>query len=323
MQAIEPAMQSAAIERIRSAADKAAAFIRQAKSAATLRAYGSDWRDFETWCKANGRAALPAVPSTIALYLADSAGRSAVATLQRRLAAISKSHSAAGLASPCTMQHAEVSETWKGIRRSMGVGQTQKAPAEVEAIRAMVEALTPGLLGVRDRALILLGFAGAFRRSELVALDVDDLVFERGGIAVTIRRSKTDQEGAGRKIGIPFGSNPSTCPVRAAQDWIEIAGISSGPLFRGVDRHSRISPGRLADKSVALIVKRCAQATGLDPALYAGHSLRSGLATSAARAGVSERAIARQTGHKSMAMLRRYIREGELFRENAASAVGL
>jgi site-specific recombinase XerD len=323
MQTVATAKQPGFPARNQSATEKATAFIRLAKAESTLRAYRADWHSFESWCRESGLSSLPAAPGTIALYLADSADRKAVATLQRRLAAISKAHAAAGFASPCKMEHAEVAEVWQGIRRSLGVAQTQKTPAVVEDIRAMVDVLLPGPIGVRDRALLLLGFAGAFRRSELVGLDVADLEFERGGIAVTIRRSKTDQEGAGRRVGIPFGSNPATCPVRAVQDWLALASISTGPLFRGVDRHRKIAAERLTDKSVALIVKRTAEAAGLDPANYAGHSLRSGLATSAARAGVSERVIARQTGHKSMAMLRRYIRDGELFRENAAGGVGL
>jgi integrase len=179
---------------------------------------------------------------------------------------------------------------------------------------------------VRDRALLLVGFAGAFRRSELVSLDVADVadvVFNRDGLVVTLRRGKTDQEGVGRKVGLPFGSNPLTCPVRALRAWLDVAAIARGPIFRPVDRHAHISDTKLTDQSVALIVKRCAKAPGLDWERYAGHSLRSGLATAAAMADVSERAIMAQTGHKSLPMVRRYIRDGSLFRRNAAGAVGL
>jgi integrase len=207
--------------------------------------------------------------------------------------------------------------TFAGIRRAKGT-----APALTEDLRLMVRAMPYSLLGSRDRALLLIGFAGAFRRSELVSLDVEDLAFEREGVVVTLRRSKTDPVGQGRKIGIPLGSG-KTCPVRALERWMEAAGIEEGPLFRPVTRHSHVEDCRLSDKAVALIVKRWAQAVGLDPALYAGHSLRSGLATSAARNGASERSIMNQTGHRSVQMVRRYIREGTVFQENAAAKVGL
>ena len=150
-----------------------------------------------------------------------------------------------------------------------------------------------------------------------------DVRCERDGLVVTLRHSKTDQEGEGRRVGLPYGSRPETCPVRALQDWLAAGGIQTGPLFRAVDRHGRVGAGRLSDRAVALVVQRAATAAGLDPARYAGHSLRSGLATAAAQAGVSERAIMAQTGHRALAMVRRYIREGSLFRDNAAAAVGL
>jgi integrase len=162
-----------------------------------------------------------------------------------------------------------------------------------------------------------------FRRTELVSLDVADIAFNGDGLVVTLRRGKTDQEGIGRKVGLPFGSNPLTWPVRSLRAWLDMAGIVSGPIFRAVDRHGNVADTRLTDQSVVLIVKRCAKAAGLDWEKYAGHSLRSGLATAAAMADVSERAIMAQTGHKSLRMVRRYLRDGSLFRRNAAAAVGL
>ena len=200
----------------------------------------------------------------------------------------------------------------------MGTAQAQKAPILTEHIRAMVEASDIGLSGVRDRALILLGFAGAFRRSELVALNVEDCCFSRDGLTITLRRSKTDQDGAGRRVGIPYGANPETCPVRTVDDWRTQAGIDSGPLFRAVNRHGQVRPVRLTGYAVALIVKKLAQRAGLDPVKYSGHSLRAGHATAAAIGGASERAIMNQTGHRSVQMVRRYIRDGNLFRENSA-----
>jgi integrase len=184
----------------------------------------------------------------------------------------------------------------------------------------MVETLQESLIGARDRALLLVGFAGAFRRSELVALDVRDVAFTTEGLMITLRRSKTDQEGQGRSVGLPYGSRLETCPVRSLRAWLALSEITSGPLFRPINRHGTMAEGRLSDRAVALVVKRTAKAAGLDPAKYAGHSLRAGLATSAAAAGVSERAIMNQTGHKSAATVRKYIREGSLFRENAAAA---
>ena len=187
----------------------------------------------------------------------------------------------------------------------------------------MVKGLGIDPAGCRDRALLLLGFAGALRRSELVGLDVADVTEGTDGLTVRLRRSKTDQEGAGRTVGIPYGSNPATCPVRAWRAWLEVSGVAEGAAFRPVDRHGHIGGTRLSAQAVALVLKRHAARAGLDPGEVAGHSLRAGLATSAAAAGVPERVIAEQTGHRGTAMLRRYIREGSLFRENAASAVGL
>jgi integrase len=191
-----------------------------------------------------------------------------------------------------------VRDTLKGIRRTLGTAPAQKAAALTADIRGMVEATDAGLMGARDRALILLGFAGAFRRSELVGLDFADLAFSRDGLAVTLRRSKTDQEGQGRKIGVPYGSNPETCPVRTVQAWLELAAISAGPLFCSMNRHGRIQPNRLSPIDVARIVKKLAERAGLDSAKYAGHRLRAGHATSAAFAGASERSMMNQTGHR-------------------------
>jgi integrase len=191
----------------------------------------------------------------------------------------------------------------------------------------MLDRLPGTRVGLRDRALLLVGFAGAFRRAELVSLDVADLEFSSAGLTVTLRRSKTDQEGKSRRLGIPYGSSEATCPVRALQAWLETAHIQDGPIFRPLDRFQRVQPTRLSAERVALIVKRRAKAVGLDPARYAGHSLRAGLATTcAAAAGASERVIMSQTGHRSADMVRRYyyyIREGSLFAANPAAMVGL
>lgn len=302
-------------------AERARGYIRQAKAANTIRAYRADWADFTAWCEARGLRPLPAEPSTVAFYLSWLTERCKTSTLQRRLSAIAQAHKTAGFDPPTA--HPIVRNTWQGIKRAKGTAQEGKAPAVTADIRAMVATLPDNLLGLRDRALLLVGFAGAFRRSELVGLDVQDVQFTREGLVVTIRRSKTDQEGQGQTIGIPYGSNPATCPVRALEDWLSASGITEGPIFRPVNRHGQVLPGRLSDKAVALVVKRAARAAGLDPARYAGHSLRAGLATAAAAAGVSERAIMAQTRHKSVTVARKYIRLGSLWQENAAAAVGL
>jgi site-specific recombinase XerD len=296
-------------------------FIRASKAENTLRGYQSDWRAFCAWCEEHGQCPLPAIPETVAGYIAECAGHLKTGSIQRRLNAISEAHKAAGLDSPT--HTAIVRNTMKGIRRTLGTAPVQKTAALTDDIRAMVDATDAGIIGTRDRAVVLLGFAGAFRRSELVALDVEDCAFGKDGLTVTLRRSKTDQQGEGRKIGIPYGSNPETCPVRTMQAWMERAGVNAGPVFRSINRHGQVQAGRLSSIDVARIVKKLVERAGLDAAKYAGHSLRAGHATSAAIAGASERSIMNQTGHKSVQMVRRYIRDGSLFRENSAGKLGL
>lgn len=301
--------------------DRVREYVRASKAPNTLRGYQSDWRAFCAWCEGHGLCPLPATPETVASYIAESAGHLKPGSIQRQLNATAEAHKAAGMESPT--HSGVVRNTLKGIRRTLGTAPTQKAPALTDDIRAMVDATDAGMIGTRDRALVLLGFAGAFRRSELVGLDVEDCVFGKDGLTVTLRRSKTDQDGAGRKIGIPYGSNPETCPVRTIQAWMELAGISSGPLLRSINRHGKLGPGHLSGIDVARVVKRLAERAGLDAVKFAGHSLRAGHATSAAIAGASERSIMNQTGHRSVQMVRRYIRDGSLFRENSAGKLGL
>ena len=304
-----------------SALEQVREYIRASKAGNTLRGYRADWRDFCAWCDARGLQPLPAAADALAGYIAECAGRLKPGSIQRRLNAIAEAHKAAGLESPT--HTGIVRNTMKGIRRTMGTAPAQKAPALTDDIGTMVDPAADGTIGARDRALILLGFAGAFRRSELVGLDIEDCAFGKDGLTVTLRRSKTDQAGAGRKVGIPYGSNPDTCPVRTIQAWIELAAITSGPLFRSINRHGQIHPRRLSGLDVARVVKKLAQRAELDAAKYTGHSLRAGHATSAAIAGASERSIMRQTGHRSVQMVRRYIRDGNLFRENSAGKLGL
>ncbi|HLN00703.1 MAG TPA: tyrosine-type recombinase/integrase [Bryobacteraceae bacterium] len=296
-------------------------FIRASKAENTLRGYQSDWRHFCAWCEAHNLGPLPAASETVASYIAGCAGHLKVGSIQRRLNAIAEAHKAVGLESPT--HSSIVANTMKGIRRTLGTAANQKAPTLTDDIRAMVDATDAGLIGLRDRALILLGFAGAFRRSELIGLDIEDCTFSKDGLTITLRRSKVDQQAAGRKIGVPYGSNPETCPVRVLQGWVEQAGISGGPLFRSINRHGQLQSSRLSGQDVARIVKKLAERSSLDADKYAGHSLRAGHATAAAIAGASERSIMNQTGHRSVQMVRRYIRDGSLFRENSAGKLGL
>jgi len=316
-----PAPLQASVLAVDAARRRAEDYFHAAQSANTRRAYASDWRHFESWCLAAGQGSLPASPETVVLYLSALADTTKVSTLTRRVSAISQAHQTAGFQTPT--QHIAVRKLMAGIRRRKGSMQTGKRPVLTHELKMIVARLSPErLLDVRDRALLLLGFAGAFRRSELVSLDIQDLSWSQEGLVVTLRQSKTDPEGYGRKIGIPHGSTPSTCPVRAVKVWTEALGADSGPLFRRIDRHERIG-ARLTAQSVALVLKKRAAQAGLEPAQLAGHSLRAGLATAAAAAGVSERVIMAQTGHRSLPVLRRYIREGSLFLENAAARVGL
>jgi len=299
----------------------ASAYIDEAKAENTRKSYRSDWADFTAWCAKYRRPVLPAAPETVAYYLADRSQDLKPSTLKRRLAAIAENHRDAGLESPT--KHAQVKYVWAGICREKGTAQGHMKPTLTKHIRAMVESLPDSLLGLRDRALILLGYAGAMRRSELVGLDVTDLAIAEEGLIVVIRKSKTDQVGVGRKIGIPFGEHVETCPVRAVRAWIEEGDIDEGPLFRSVNKHGDVSDKRLSDQVVADVVKRSLRAAGKSSKKPAAHSLRAGLITQAAMADVSERAIQDQSGHKSLAVMRRYIRDGSLFRENAAAKVGL
>jgi integrase len=220
------------------------------------------------------------------------------------------------------MRYSAICEVMRGIRREKGVRAAAKAALSTDQLRAIVGALPTNPRGLRDRALLLIGFAGGFRRSELTALDFGDISDVEEGLKVLITRSKTDQEGEGRTIGIPYGSDPRTCPVRAYRSWIKASGITEGQVFRHF--HNRKMGDRaISAQTVALVVKRAAERAGLDATELAGHSLRSGLATVAAKNGASERAIMRQTGHKSVQMVRRYIHEAELFHDNCAAKLGL
>jgi site-specific recombinase XerD len=287
----------------------------------TKRAYRSDWAHFAGWCAAHGLPALPASPETVALYLSDLAATHKPSTLTRRLAAISVAHQAASQPSPT--RSIVVRSTLKGIRRSVGVAAAQKSALRAQHLREIIPQLEGTLQGLRDKALLLIGYAGAFRRSELVALNVDDIAFEPQGARITLRRSKTDQEGQGEMKAIPFGSHKRTCPVKALEAWLSASGITGGPIFRGVNRHGQLQAGRLTDRAVALILKRVAALCGLDPASVGGHSLRAGLITDLYQKGTPEAVIMGISGHRSRTVLGRYRREADAFAFNHIAAVGL
>lgn len=287
-------------------------YILAALSENSRRAYRIDLDQFIAW-----GGSVPTSPEVVAQYLAAHAGQHAIATLSRRLVSIGKAHTTQGYPSPVDSDL--VRATLRGIRHTHGSAQRQVAPAEKEDVLSMVARLT-GIKGMRDKALLLLGFAGAFRRSELVSLCVADIEPAKQGAVIHLRFSKTDQAGQGRKVAIPFARG-AVCPVLSLQKWLEVSGITNGPIFRPVNRHGLVADVALSAQSVALVIKQRAKAVGLDPDLYAGHSLRAGLVTSAAKLGVSSWKIRQQTGHKSDAMLARYIRDANAFVGNAAGAV--
>jgi integrase len=289
------------------------AFIQAGIAPATRRAYRSDLDHFLAW-----GGAMPATDAQIAAYVAAHAATLKVATLTRRLAAISVAHEAQGYASP--VRSPLVRATMRGIRRERGVAQRQAKPLLREDLFAVLAAMGDGLKDARDRALLLIGFAGGFRRSELCAINCINLERVRQGLIVTLPRSKTDQDGEGRKIGIPFGRT-KWCPVHALDHWLDRAGIVEGPIFRRVDRHGRVFAESLSPEAVCMIVRERVAAAGYDSRPFSGHSLRAGLATSAAQAGVPTWKIRAQTGHASDAMLARYVRDGEIFIDNAAGVL--
>jgi integrase len=302
-----------AINCTASVPNSVAAFIRDSLAENTRKAYLSDLGEFEQW-----GGSIPASAEMLAAYLADRADTLAVATLIRHLASISKAHQARGLSNPVRSEL--VRATMRGIKRTRGCAQREAKSLLRDDLLLVLDATGDGMKNVRDRALLLIGFAGALRCSELVALDVADVEHVRRGIVLQLRRSKTDQDGRGQKIAIPYGRT-RWCPVAALEAWLAASEITAGAIFRRVDRHGHVHNLRLSGEAVSLVIRERAAASGLDPAGYSGHSLRAGFATSAAQSGVPAWRIKAQTRHASDAMLSRYIREGELFTENAAGAL--
>lgn len=298
--------------------EEAKGYALEQHSSATRRAYRGDWEVFTVWCEERGIEPLPALPEAVATFLSSQAKAGLKAsTLARRAAAIRYAHAIAGHEPPTNAE--VVKATMRGIRRSLGTAKTQKAPATSDRVLDMVGHVPEGLKGLRDRALLLLGFAGAFRRSELVALTVADLEEVAEGLRVHVRKSKTDQEGSGQVIPIVRGSK--ACPVEAVASWLEAAGIEEGPVFRSVTKGGKVSEKALTPHSVGLIVKHYAQRAGYNGSDFGGHSLRAGFATSAVVNGASLFRVMDVTRHKSTDTLRGYVRRAEEFKEHAG--VGL
>jgi integrase len=288
-------------------------FIEAATAPNTRRAYDSDLKHFLAW-----GGALPASPEDVARYLAAHATTHAVATLARHLVAIRRAHALQGLSDPVRSELVRL--TFRGIRRAQARPQRRAAALTVEEIAAIMASLGDSLRDARDRALLLTGFAGAFRRSELSRIDCESIERTEAGIVITVRRSKTDQEGQTRQVAIPRGRN-GICPVKALDQWLELSGIIEGPVFRPVTRRGHVLPGQLSGDAIAFIVKQRAKSIGLDPTRYSGHSLRAGFVTSAATAGAPAWRIKAQTGHASDALVGRYIRLSDPFAASSVMAI--
>jgi integrase len=291
-------------------------FAAAAKAPHTRRAYAADWADFCRWTASRGASPLPCPPGLLCGYLAALAerGRNA-STITRRAAAIAHQHRASGFDPPTASP--AVREVLRGIRHTHGTAPAGKTPATADLVARMLAVCPDTLIGLRDRALIALGFAGAFRRSELLALEVADLTESPDGLRVVIRRSKTDPEAQGQEIAIPYGTQLR--PVEALQAWLAAAAISDGPLFRPVTKGGTVRPAPLGADGFVRALKRRAEAAGLDPAGVAGHSLRAGFLTSAAESGADALKMAEVSRHKSLDTLRCYVRRANLFKAHAGA----
>ena len=284
--------------------------LRSSKSQNTLRAYKADFRDFNEFCKVNGLKSMPTDPKIITIYLTHLSKSSKFSTLKRRLASISVIHKLNG--HYLDTKHPIIKENLLGIKRVKGTHQKAKKPILINDLKVIINAINHDKESknkVENKALLLIGFAGGFRRSELVSLVYDDIEFVGEGVKIFVKRSKTDQSGEGMTKGIPYFTNPEFCPVKNLKKWIYESGIKSGKIFD------------MSDKNVALIIKKYAALAGLDQNKYSGHSLRSGFATSTAELGAEERSIMAMTGHKTTQMVRRYIKEANLFKNNALNKI--
>ena len=285
--------------------------LKNSKSTNTLRAYQSDYKDFSIFCTKNGFQAMPTEPKILSLYITHLASYSKFSTLKRRLASISIIHKTKG--HYIDTKHPIIVENLMGIKRTNGSNQKGKKPLLINDLKLLIKAIDESkeknIRKIRDKALVLIGFSGGFRRSELVDIEYEDIEFVEEGVKIFVKRSKTDQSGEGMTKAIPYFDNINFCPVKALNKWVFEAQLKDGKIFN------------ISDKSVALIIKKYANYAGLDAHRYAGHSLRSGFATSTAESGAEERNIMAMTGHKSTEMVRRYIKEANLFKNNALNKI--
>ena len=298
--------------------------LQSSKANNTVRAYKSDFNDFELFCAKNGFKSLPSDPKIVSLYLTYLSTKDAkISTLKRRLVSIGVIHKLKGYY--LDAKHPSIIENIMGIKRRKGSIQISKKPILINSLKEIINAIDDQdkeeIKKFRDRSIILIGFSGGFRRNEIVSLDFDDLDFVPEGLKINLRRSKTDQFGEGFTKALPYFDNTQYCPVVSLKKWIEISKITSGAVFRRFSKGSKLSVNRLTDQTVALLIKEYLRLTGKDSKNYSGHSLRSGFATSAAESGAEERSIMAMTGHKSTEMVRRYIKEANLFKNNALNKI--
>jgi len=298
--------------------------LKNSKANNTVRAYKSDFNDFGLFCAKNGFKSLPSEPKIVSLYLTHLSIKDAkMSTLKRRLVSIGVIHRLKG--HYLDTKHPSIIENIMGIKRRKGSIQKGKKPILINDLREIIKVIDEQdkepIKKLRDRSIILIGFSGGFRRNEIVSLDYDDLDFVTEGLKINLKKSKTDQYGEGSVKGLPYFDSSKYCPVVTIKNWIETSKIDSGPLFRRFTKGSNLSKNRLTDQSVALIIKEYLQLAGIDNKNYSGHSLRSGFATTAAESGAEERTIMAMTGHKSPEMVRRYIKEANLFKNNALNKI--
>ena len=294
--------------------------LKSSKSANTLRAYKSDFKDFSIFCIKHGLQSLPSNPNTVSIYLTSlSKSEAKMSTLRRRLVSIGVVHKLKG--HYLDTKHPIIIENLLGIKRIKGSIQRGKKPILINHLNKLIKVINnniyPEIKKLRDKAIILIGFSGGFRRSEITSLDYEDIEFVEEGLKILVRRSKTDQFGEGHLKGIPYFVNSPLCPVKSLNEWINISKINSGAIFRKFNKGFGLSTMRLSDQSVALLIKNYLNLAGIDSKNYSGHSLRSGFATATAEAGADERSIMAMTGHKNSQMVRRYIKEANLFKNNA------
>ena len=298
--------------------------LKSSKASNTVRAYKSDFNDFSLFCIQNGFKQLPSEPKVVSLYLTHlSTKETKMSTLKRRLVSIGVIHKLKGFY--LDTKHPSIIENIMGIKRRKGSIQRGKKPLLINDLKKLINVIDNNedeeIKKLRDRTIILIGFSGGFRRNEIVSLDYDDLDFVPEGVKINLKRSKTDQFGEGALKGLPYFDNSKYCPVVSVQKYLEKSNISSGALFRRFNKGSILSKNRLTDQTVAILIKKYLQLAGIDSKNYSGHSLRSGFATSAAESGAEERSIMAMTGHKSTEMVRRYIKEANLFKNNALNKV--